>query len=263
MRSTRKEPEYFSTDCRWRLDTCDDAKTSSYILRTMKRDEFIAGGGSQGHFEASTHYVRNADRLVAPLKRYMPWLKVIALLREPISRAASMLIHKQDASQEGCLMRQELGVCLWESSQIRGQLTGATSTNYSFPMATWFRSWPRDQMLVIQYELLTGDEAGEEQELTRVKEFLDVDVNAGRKGLGVANARRFSIQPEGHPMRREQYQRLVDLVRPDCEATVRLLVEGGYESEEGAQGWMRRWERVWQGNLDTCDGEGNCRVQLS
>jgi hypothetical protein len=114
---------------------------------------------------------------------------------------------------------------------------------------------------VPQYEELTSEE-GEREELRRVKTFLEVDPDLPKgQELGVANARRFKIKPEGWPIRREQYEALVALVRPDAEATAALLEKGWQVGS--ARAFLERWERVWDDNLATCDAKGDCKIQLS
>ncbi len=87
--------------------------------------------------------MRNGDRLVAQLRAHMPWLRVVFSLREPISRAASMLVHQLDkrlvanGKAGGCLADRQLGDCLLHESQISGNRAGASSTNYSYPVAVW------------------------------------------------------------------------------------------------------------------------------
>jgi hypothetical protein len=149
-RSFPKDPEFFSTDCRWALKTCPAERERHYLRNSLQLGAFTARGGGAGHFEASTHYVRNGDRLVRPLKQAFPWVKVVVSLREPISRAASMLIHKKDLSDEGCLTQRGMAACLLEESQVSGNLAGAHATNYSFPMRHWVEGWPREQLHVIQ-----------------------------------------------------------------------------------------------------------------
>lgn len=263
-----KEPEFFSfNNCYYKLFNCSNSaikaqRTAEYINTTMRMPEFVASRGQKAVFESSTHYVRNGDRLVAPLRPYFPWLKLIMSLREPISRATSMLVHLKDAKNEGCLVtRGDLGTCLLEDSQINGDGAGTRATNYSFPIGYWVRGWPADQMLAIQYEELISEE-GEQRELRRVKRFLEVDPELPKNGsLGIANARRFRVNPEGWAMKRVQYQALIDLVRPDCEETLAMMAGVGLVKEPKV--WMERWEKVWADNLATCDEHDDCRIQLS
>jgi hypothetical protein len=311
QQSNPKNPEFYSNVCRWKLSRCGLQQQSEYLRTALRLGRFVSRGGIAGHFEASTHYVRNGDRMVAPLKESFPWVKVLASLREPISRAASMLIHKKDKSDDGCLMKHDLPTCLLQNSQIHGDSSGARAANYSFPMRAWVEGWPSDQLHVIQvrapqagrrvphgacgrttrrllpatrqprlpaprlipaplplpslprpqYEELTSDE-GERKELRRLKKFLDADPDLPKgQELGVANARRFKIKPEGWPMKRWQYEALVALVRPDAEETAALLEKGG--QIPSARTFLERWERVWDDNLASCDAKDDCKIQLS
>ncbi len=148
--SKPKEPEFFRLDCGMDLDACPPAAARAYLRETLHLADFVAGGGATGHFEASTHYVRNAGRLAPQLRARMPWLRVVFSMREPISRAASMLIHNMDKHGRGCLARKDLGECLWTGSQIRGDRAGGEATNYSLPLQRWIAGWPREQLHVIQ-----------------------------------------------------------------------------------------------------------------
>jgi hypothetical protein len=149
-RSWPKEPEFLSKDCNWRLEACPPRATRKYFRATLDVDAYLAKGGSVAHSEASTHYVRNGDRLAVQMRHFMPWLRLVFSLRDPISRAASMLIHKKDKHGDGCLATRPLPECLLEDSQISGNGAGASSTNYSYPVSVWAREWPREQLHVIQ-----------------------------------------------------------------------------------------------------------------
>ena len=65
-----------------------------------------------------------------------------------------------------------------------------------------------------QYEHLTAEE-NQAAELWRVKTFLGLDPRKGGDALGLYNHRKDKIQVEGWPMQREDYEALVDMVRPD------------------------------------------------
>jgi hypothetical protein len=271
--SSPKEPEFFRAECGWDAEVCPRRASRLYLREVLKLPKFVAGGGAAAHFEASTHYVRSGDRLAPSLRRQMPWLRVVVSLREPISRATSMLIHKSfrksgapipgAAAAGGCASGAELGACLLAFSQISGNPAGASSTNYSHPLAAWTRGWPLEQLHVIQYEELTSEE-GEARELARLKAFIGVEAALPARALGVANARRFRVAPAGWPLARREYEALVALVRPDAAALVATL-EGARLIESG-RAWMARWEAVWDANLASCDGAGpeaRCVMQLS
>lgn len=256
-----KEPEFLTFGCNYHPpEECPAAATKKYIHETLRLKDFVASNGSRAAFEASTHIVRTGDVLAPRMLELMPWLKVIVLLREPISRAASMLIHIKDVSKEGCLLHGSLGDCLLNESQIQGAPSGARATNYSFPMQQWLEVWPKDQIHVIQYEELIED-ARNEAELLRVKKFVGVDLTKELEGLRRRNARRFKIKPKGWPMKQTQYQELIDLVKPDVEELVDLLEAHG--QLESTQKWKDRWQAVWDENLDSCDKKGRCNIQLS
>jgi hypothetical protein len=113
-----------------------------------------------------------------------------------------------------------------------------------------------------QYENLTSP-VTEADSLRRLKRFLGIDPSlpAGAFAtLGMNNARKGVIRPGGWPMRREQYEALVALVRPDCLEVAALVTR--HRQGVGAE-WMANWERAWAANLATCDDKGDCMIQLT
>jgi hypothetical protein len=95
-----------------------------------------------------------------------------------------------------------------------------------------------------------------------VKNFLGVDANEPTQGLGLQNARRFRINPEGWAMKRSEYEELLDIVRPDTDSLLELL----YDSDliDDTTDWKEIWEEIWTSNLDTCKNEKNrCNIMLS
>jgi len=146
-----KEPEFLTFDCGYRPpENCPAKRTEKYIKEVLRLDDFVASNGTRAAFEASTHIVRRGDDLAPRMLELMPWLKIMVLLREPISRAASMLVHLKDVGHEGCLMTRPLGDCLLEESQIQGAPSGARATNYTYPMQQWLEVWPLDQIHIVQ-----------------------------------------------------------------------------------------------------------------
>ena len=235
-----------------------------YITQTLRRDEFIASNGTRMPMEASTNIVRAECRLAARLHRAVPWAKLVVSLREPISRAASMLIHVNDTASKGCvhqLGKLELGQCLGKQSQIQGHTDGTTS--YGEALWSWLDAWPADQVHVVQYEELTDPESAN-AELVRLKEFLGVDLALPKCAkLTVSNSRRFRIRPKGWPVGRREYEGLLQLVKPDAEDVLNVLEEHGKLRDR--EGWAARWEGVWADNAQTCSGgrDGTCSVLLS
>jgi len=191
----------------------------------------------------------------------MPWLKIIVQFREPISRAASMLIHNKDVNQIGCLMRSKIGHCLLHHSQLTEmQKNKYEPLTYTEAIQPWIEHFPKEQIHVIQYETLVHPEK-EAAELLRVKQFLGVDERRPQGGLEVSNARRFSINPEGWQVRKKDYEELISLVEPDVESLVDLLYE--HDLLEDKRAWVDQWRAHWNANLATCGGDNLCTMALS
>lgn len=259
LRPAHKEPEFFTIDCKGNPpDGCSKEDSEKYVKETLKLDDFIASKGSKAAFESSTHVVRKGEALAPALYKLVPWTKIVVNVREPISRAASMLIHMKDVYKEGCLAEKDLGYCLHARSQIRGLRDGTTS--YYDALALWFTHWPAEQILVIQYEELTDSET-EDRVMKEVKKHIGLDPSLPKASLTVINDRRFRIQPEGWPMSKAQYKKLLNLVKPDVEATLDLLEVHGKVKDRKA--FKKRWEAVWEANLATCDEKDQCTINLS
>jgi hypothetical protein len=263
-----KEPEFFSDICEYNApEGCPPEEMEAYIQRTLRVNRYAAYNGRLATYEASTHYSRFGQLIAPTLFREMPWIKVIFILRDPISRAASMLIHLVDKSVPlrsavgGCLTYKDmdLGYCLLNDSQISGQ---RGPMNYSLPLESWLSIFPTDQIHIAQYESLI-DESTQKKELERIKNFIGIDPNLPEgeySTLSLRNSRKGSINPDGWPMKRDVYQHAIDTVLADCEKVANLIEKFGYGSKKE---WMARWEKVWDDNMKTCDAHGNCMIQLS
>lgn len=182
-------------------------------------------------FEASTHYGMNGAALAPKLHKVFPWVKIVISMREPISRAMSLLIHMADPKSGhrlGCMAEPnaDLYTCLMTDSQLVGRKKSAKNTprflkmagkNYSAPVKSWLEAYGKDQVFLVQYEALTSEEQGDAI-LADFKQFLDLDPELPEEELGMHNTRKMRIRPEGWPMTKQQYESLVDYVRPDAEA---------------------------------------------
>ena len=259
LRPAHKEPEHFTKECKFNPPTdCSKDDAENYVRKTLRLDQFIQSKGQVATFESSTHVVRKGEEMAPALSKLVPWAKLIVNVREPISRAASMLIHMQDVYDEGCLSEKDLGYCLHARSQIRGLHDGTTT--YYDALSHWFTHWPEEQIHIVQYEELTNAET-EDKVMKEVKEYIGLDPDLPKGGLTVINDRRFRISPEGWKMNRSQYEKLINLVKPDVEATLDLLEAHGKLRDRKA--FLKRWTDVWESNLATCDAEGVCTIQLS
>lgn len=259
-RSLPKEPDFFTYECHDAPpEGCDDGKkVFRYLNNTLESHKYLQFGGKFGHFEGSTHYIRGGPAVAWGLRRTFPWLKLIIQLREPISRAMSMLVHNRDVTHVGCLMRKPMHFCLLNNSQLTVRQPPYT---YEDALAPWFEAFPADKIHVIQYEALTEEESMK-RELRRVKKFLEIDPDQPPgAGLGLYNSRRFNITPDGWKFPKSQYQKLIDLVRPDMERVLTSLER--HDKVKNRTDWVARWEEVWNGNLDACDESGWCTIVLS
>ena len=62
----------------------------------------------------------------------------------------------------------------------------------------------------------------------------------------------------GYPMTLQEYQKMVELVRPSAEAVAKMLGEKGLHDEER---WLGRWTEVWERMAkESCDVKGRCEI---
>lgn len=270
LASSTKEPEFFSRKCeadpRYGCSKLDQAQ---YLTETLQMKEFVDSQGSLMAFEASTHYAMNGDVLAKGIVETFPWVKIVASLREPISRAASMLVHMYDREKTGCL--REPHATLYGCLKTRSQLVGHPGPfnnidslvgNYSYALEHWIKDVPRGQLALVQYEqLIEGDEHGADV-LLDLKEFLDLNPSQPKdsRGLGMHNVRHNRVHPEGWMMKKEEYLDLIDMVKPDVEQVAELVSTHGLGD---GKKWMDIWEGVWEDNLKNCDKKGVCLIHLS
>jgi hypothetical protein len=263
-----KEPEFFSEACNYDVPNgCTANDTLDYITRVLRSPRYTGFDGAVAQYEASTHYSRNGHRLANGISQVFPWVKIIASLREPISRASSMLVHLVDknVSGGGCLAlnKMDLGFCLLNDSHISGADYGGP-TEYYMPLKAWVDAFPKEQIFLVQYENLTHLET-EKGELVRMKKFLGIDPKLPEEGtkfatLGMNNARKGRINPDGWPMKRKVYEQIISVVRPDCEAVAKMVTKKGFGDGDA---WLANWEKVWEDNLKSCNPDGDCIIQLS
>lgn len=257
LRSHDKEPEFFSYDCDYDPERCSSKATKKYIKQTLLLDRALAADLRVAAVEASTHYGRNGHMLAPRLRAVMPWLKIVVSLREPISRAISMLAHNLDKHETGCLTKKDVYKCL---SRDLGR------ENYSQPLQGWLEAYPREQVYLIQYENITSG-ASMPGVLQDLKSYLGVDPQLPDSDLGMRNTREYHLrqkgalvkgeEADGWPMKKWQYEALVAQVRPDAQRVAELAGEYGLADPKQ---WMRHWEEEWRLTLEECGDSGDCIV---
>jgi hypothetical protein len=242
--------EFFTTKCHDSPSSgCSRPAEADYIRHTLQRDAVTAAKGEIMSFESSIQYASAGDLLATQLSETLPWVKIVTTFREPISRAFSVLAHRAFRENTGCLATQtvDLYSCL-----IHELLESTESGSYAQAMGHWMRAFPKEQLYVVQYEGLSG--ADGQAGLQGVKTFLGLDPALPFENLPVD-----TINTDGWPIRKEQYQDLVATVRVDTENLAQLIENNGLGS---SQEWLARWEAIWQNTLNSCDADGQCHIQL-
>ena len=117
---------------------------------------------------------------------------------------------------------------------------------YARQLEAWLSTFPKGQVHVIQMEAMQDHP---EPTLNTLKEFLGMNVTVPAWNMRNVNSRHSS---RGQPMLRQEYENLVDIARADARRISQVLDK--YEAGDGAA-FVARWEQVWQGVLDECDGK--------
>lgn len=237
LASKEKEPEFFTIKCTDNpFSGCPRTEQAWYIENTIQRDNFVKSKGKLMAFEASTHYAMNGDLLAKGIAETLPWVKIVASLREPISRATSMLVHMADKEANGCLANgnTDIYTCLTTESQLIGNhgpfnLVDSPHGNYSYALRHWLEAFPRGRVHIMQYEELIAEDRRSEDVLHDLKLFLGVD--PGEPGpspygriLDKHNLRKDHLNPDGWPIKKEKYLKLIDMVKEDAEKYVIFVV---------------------------------------
>ena len=150
-------------------------------------------GGIAGEW---TPYYMQGRNVAQQLRLAAPDARILALLRDPVDRFRSGAFRRPDKSENA----------------IRRGL-------YATQLARYLEVFPREQLLVLQYERCLQDPA---RELARTFKFLGVDPDFVPKTFERPGARSFGAEKTLPPEVRE---RLVRLYEPE----VRRLAELGFE----------------------------------
>lgn len=255
--SVLKEAHYF-TACRksWNDTNCKAKSTEDYIDNYLRIKDVAENGLLTATVDASVDYAWKGEELARDIHKMFPWLKIVVMLREPISRVISYTrmwtqkgvrtsTHKDN--RIACDSGEDLFDCLYP------HLTPTAYTgHYAVPLEGWLKVWPADQIHVIQFEEFVSNT---DAVMRRLKKFLGMDPTLPQGAqLYNVNTRKDS----GHsPMKRREYRTLVEMARPDSEKVANLLQRYGLANRKE---WMGRWQSVWDGVLNSCNSSRICMV---
>jgi len=255
--SVLKEAHYF-TACRksWNDSNCKAKSTKDYIDNYLRIKDVAENGLVTATVDASVDYAWKGEELARDIHKMFPWLKIVVMLREPISRVISYTrmwtqkgvrtsTHKDN--RIACDSGEDLFDCLYP------HLTPTAYTgHYAVPLEGWLKVWPADQIHVIQFEEFVSNT---DAVMRKLKKFLGMDPTLP-EGAQLYNVN--TRKDSGHaPMKRRQYRTLVEMARPDSEKVANLLQTYGLANRKE---WMGRWQGVWDGVLDSCNSSRVCLV---
>ena len=90
--------------------------------------------------------------------------------------------------------------------------------NYSTPLLGWLQNFPAGQVMVLQYEDIVSDTHAGVVSLRNVKKFLGINPFIPKDSvLPVRNMRKDRVGTKGWPMKKAEYEKLIEMVRPDAE----------------------------------------------
>jgi hypothetical protein len=213
-----KEPQLFTQRCavngtRGARLRCPPAEEAEYVRGVLKLPEYVAAAGARAAFEATPGTMASSE-LAAPLAEALPWLKLVANLREPVSRGISKFVMKEEKERGlGCVASGRLAKCMKGTNGYAN-----FHTYYSKDLLPWLEAYPPGQILLVQYEDLVNAENGRQaSELRRVKSFLGLDPEVPENVLPLNenNCRKCRIHPEGWTMKEVVYRRIIADVLPD------------------------------------------------
>jgi hypothetical protein len=159
-----KEPNFFSSQEQENAaDTVTHIGTYQHLFRGVSGEKAIG--------EASHSYLYE-PRAAAEIRRYVPEVKLIAILRNPIDRAYSHFLHMVRSGTEPLddfaqALREEAGI---HNERIFQDYIGRGL--YYDQLRRYFGTFPREQVRVYLYEDLSGAPISTVQDAFR---FLKVD----------------------------------------------------------------------------------------
>lgn len=140
------------------------------------------------------------------MAKILPWVKLVASLREPISRAFSVLAHRASSENRGCLTDIEVDLYTCLTREILDPTEGAT---YTQAMSQWVRAFPKEQVLVVHYEALVDkDQSG----VREIKDFLGLD-----QALPFESVLADPISTEGWRISKDKYLDMLATVKGETE----------------------------------------------
>jgi hypothetical protein len=227
---------------------CRAPTLRNYLLYFLKIQDAALGGLEKVTIDASVDYAWKGRSLAKDLHDLFPWLKIVMMMREPISRMISYtrMFTIKEIKGKGCMPPKTIYGCLSKG-------LNRESAVYANALEAWLDVFPADQIHVIQFEELQEDD---QKVLHNLKDFLGMDTTLPlQEDLRNVNSRR---SEGGYPLTLEEYQSLIALVRPAAERVAKMLGDKGIKNEKE---WMGRWESVWNRVIEeSCDADGQCEV---
>ena len=208
MPATRKELHFFDDDARFGGANVDYAPYHANFA--PRRAGELRGEATPSYM----YWTPAAERLA----RYNPALKVVVVLRNPITRAFSHWNKERQNARESLAFLDALKA---EPDRAAASRTGQDRRTsyvdrgrYVAQLRRLARHFPPAQTLVLRSEALTGDSA---RALERIAQFLELPAFPSHEPIR-ANVRRYE-----RPMRRDEWEWLAERFVPEIRELESLL----------------------------------------
>eukprot|EP00889_Picochlorum_renovo_P005381 jgi/Picre1/32411/NNA_007757.t1 len=230
-----------------KAEGCNVGSEKEYVQKVLKASAAADKSLEMITVDASTDYVLAGGPLARRLYRYFPWLKVVIVIRDPITRILSKITRRLENGTVvyDCDPKRKILGCIQEY-----MAPGLIDSNYSQPLEDWLITFPTEQIHVVQYEELLE---APDKVMFDLKYFIGANVaelvgKFSLKGLDVVET----------DFRRGQYMKLLRLIESDVESTLSLLHHHGLI---GKKSWLSRWEAGWEKVLANCNDVDICKVE--
>lgn len=165
--SAVKEPHYFSS--------FDFPFPENDILQVTKDkatyESFFAEAGDKLCGESSSYYLAD-PKAPAKIKAYNPDMKLIAIVREPVSRAYSHYLLYDRRGKQEFSFRDTIELQLKDKPDVPDVYNLVELGRYEHQLANYYKHFPKEQILVVLFDDFTKRQV---ETIERILTFLEVD----------------------------------------------------------------------------------------
>ena len=193
---------------------CNVASEAEYIQTHLNAKMAAERGLELVTLDASSDYITAGGPLARKLYRYFPWLKIVMIIRDPISRVLAKITRRNEDGSvyHLCAEKRQLLGCIQDYLE-------AGDGNYAEAIEGWLSTFPSHQIHVIQWEELLE---APDKVLFDLKYYLGMNV-----GELVGKFSMRGVPTTSATFRKGQYLRLIRQIEPEIATTLSLLQSHG------------------------------------